>query len=357
MYTANKPISLHIELTDKCNALCVQCSRNTQLADGTVTARPDLLLTELTLNDFKFMFKDIEDVINVTPAIRGITFCGNFGDPIAARELLPICEYLLKEIGVRFIHIHTNGSLKTTAWWARLGDLFKDYNSSNRSGCVVTFAIDGDKDTHHLYRTNTNYNKIMSNATAYIEAGGAAEWSMIEFGHNKHQIADAKSIAKEKGFISFNHSKTQRFRGKSHIDYKHKGKEYRITAPEIDERIKTGKNAYEDKELGTPIISCKVLKRNELYISANGKVDACCWMGSSAYYVDNMGAKYPPNDIYNFFHPIKEDLNIKEIPLKDIIFDQFFTNILPKSWDNTPCNTCARTCGNEYRTYRDRQQL
>ena len=54
---------------------------------------------------------------------------------------------------------------------------------------------------------------------------------------------------------------------------------------------------------------------------------------------------------------IKEDLNIKEIPLKDIIFDQFFTNILPKSWDNTPCNTCARTCGNEYRTYRDRQQL
>ena len=28
MYTNKKPIKFHIELTDKCNALCVQCSRN-----------------------------------------------------------------------------------------------------------------------------------------------------------------------------------------------------------------------------------------------------------------------------------------------------------------------------------------
>ena len=28
MYDLSRPFSFHIELTDKCNARCVQCSRN-----------------------------------------------------------------------------------------------------------------------------------------------------------------------------------------------------------------------------------------------------------------------------------------------------------------------------------------
>lgn len=355
MYTNKKPISFHIELTDKCNALCIQCSRNYLDEDGEVKPRPELLLTEFTLNDFKNMFDGIETVMESEIPVKGITFCGNFGDPIAAKELKQICKWLLDSLGVQFIHVHTNGSLKTEKWWSELGTLFAPYSKEDRSGCVVTFAIDGNEDTHHLYRTNTNYNKVIKNAKAFIDAGGSAEWSMIEFGHNEHQVEESKKLAKDMGFISFNHSKTHRFRGKTHIDYKHKGKEYRITAPTLDKRIDTGKKQWEDKT--EKFIQCKVSKRNELYIGADGKVDACCWMGSAGYYVDRLGAKYPVGDIYNFFHDIKDDLNVKHMKLKDIIFDQFFSNILPSSWNNSPCNTCVRTCGHQYRTYRDRQQL
>lgn len=355
MYSNKKPIKFHIEITDKCNALCIQCSRTTQGEDGTVKPRSDLLLTELTLKDFKYMFDGIDEVMECDKPVAGVTFCGNFGDPIAARELLPICKYLLNDLKVKYIHIHTNGSLKTEKWWSDLGKLFAPHSKSDRSGCVVVFAIDGDEDTHHLYRTNTNYKKVIANAKAFIDAGGSAEWSMIEFGHNSHQVDTSKQKAKDMGFISFNHSKTHRFRGKEYIDYKHKGKDYRITAPTEDKRIETGKKEYKEKK--ETYINCKTSKRNELYIGADGRVDACCWMGSAAHYVDYFGGKYPHGDVYEFFHEIKQDLNIKEMKLKDIIFDQFFTNILPSSWNTKPCNTCSRTCGAEYRTYRDREQL
>jgi MoaA/NifB/PqqE/SkfB family radical SAM enzyme len=354
MYTNKKPIKFHIELTDKCNALCVQCSRNMIDKDGVVKPRPDLLLTELTLEDFKFMFEDIGDVMDCDTPVGGVTFCGNFGDPIAARELLPICKFLIEEVNVKYIHVHTNGSLKTTKWWSEFGKLFAPLSQKDRSGTVVTFAIDGLEDTHHLYRTNTNYNKVIENAKAFIDAGGSAEWSMIEFGHNEHQVETCKQMAKDMGFISFNHSKTHRFRGKDYIDYKHKGKDYRITAPSLDKRIDSGKKKWEEKQ--QTYIDCKVSRRNELYIGADGKVDACCWMGSASYYVDNLGKQHD-EPIYEFFHDMKEELNVRKIKLKDIIFDQFFTSILPGSFKSNPCTTCVRTCGNEYRTFRDRQQL
>ena len=49
MYDFEKPFSFHIELTDKCNARCVQCSRNFVDTDGKLKERPELCLTEITL--------------------------------------------------------------------------------------------------------------------------------------------------------------------------------------------------------------------------------------------------------------------------------------------------------------------
>ena len=46
------------------------------------------------------------------------------------------------------------------------------------------FAIDGLEDTNHIYRRNTDWVKIVQNATAYIAAGGRAEWDFIVFAHN-----------------------------------------------------------------------------------------------------------------------------------------------------------------------------
>ena len=59
------------------------------------------------------------------------------------------------------------------------------------------------EDTHSMYRIGTDYNKIIQNATAFINAGGTAEWCFIKFKHNEHQVEEARSIAEQMGFSLF----------------------------------------------------------------------------------------------------------------------------------------------------------
>ena len=54
-----------------------------------------------------------------------------------------------------------------------------------------------------MYRRMTNFDKIMDNANAFISAGGNAHWKMIEFEHNKHQIEEARELARKMGFTHF----------------------------------------------------------------------------------------------------------------------------------------------------------
>ena len=58
----------------------------------------------------------------------------------------------------------------------------------------VDFNIDGLQDTNHVYRKNTNFEKIIDNASAYIRMGGIAEWNYIVFKHNQHQIDKEEGI-------------------------------------------------------------------------------------------------------------------------------------------------------------------
>merc|ERR1711991_170093 len=95
---------------------------------------------------------------------------------------------------------YTNGGYKSKEWWS-------------------VFAIDGLADTHHLYRVNTRFERVIENAKAFIEGGGNAQWSFIRFGHNQHQEEQARKLAKEIGFKSFTACNSERFRDKKEIKY------------------------------------------------------------------------------------------------------------------------------------------
>ena len=99
------------------------------------------------------------------------SMCGTFGDPISSeyiKELVDIC--VERQLAVR---IHTNGSVKTVNWWQELANKLKSVDHA------VVFGIDGLADTHEIHRQGTNFNKIMSNAQAFILAGGNGHFAGI----------------------------------------------------------------------------------------------------------------------------------------------------------------------------------
>ena len=90
MYNFNKPLKWHIELTDKCNAVCPQCPRNYIDKDGNLKTFSHLNSSELYLEDFKNIFdKKFWNKFEVSKFL----FCGNLSDPIAARDLHEIINY------------------------------------------------------------------------------------------------------------------------------------------------------------------------------------------------------------------------------------------------------------------------
>ena len=76
---------LHIELTDKCNARCPQCIRTNV---NTGETEPWILKKELYIDDFKNIITP-NDLAN----LYHINFCGNYGEPLAAKDLIPILKY------------------------------------------------------------------------------------------------------------------------------------------------------------------------------------------------------------------------------------------------------------------------
>ena len=157
---------IQIELTTKCNARCPMCMRNYRGIDYNA----GYPICELSLSDFKkiltpevlasIMRSDapVNGRVPINYNFQGIIFNGNLGDFSNAKDAADIVEYLA-EHNVQ-VCINTNGSTRTPDWWARLA----------RPSVSVGFALDGLADTHHLYRQDTDWHKIIANAEAFIAA-------------------------------------------------------------------------------------------------------------------------------------------------------------------------------------------
>lgn len=186
----------HIELTNACNAACPMCVR---FYRNSPLMRPDLELSQITIDQFKkYLPPD-----TLEPVVK-ILFCGVHGDPCMAKDLLDICEYLLSNTSDKFVlQIHTNGGMRNTDWWSKLGKIFANRNQLSLDCWRVVFSIDGLEDTNHIYRRNVEWNKLIENAKAFIDAGGNAIWEYLIFKHNEHQVEQAEQLSKELGFKMF----------------------------------------------------------------------------------------------------------------------------------------------------------
>ena len=187
-YNINNINLVHFELSNKCNAACPSCARNT----GGVKL-PWLDTKELYLDDVK----KIMEGARFLPRTN-VLYCGNYGDPATARDLIPIIKWFQEQTGKyhqRMQIVNTNGGLRTKAFWRELASCFPKGEGNGR----VTFSVDGLSDTNHIYRKNVVWSKLWENMNAYVEAGGEARWEFLIFGHNKHQVEEARKIAEDLG--------------------------------------------------------------------------------------------------------------------------------------------------------------
>jgi len=251
MIDYNQIQGVHLEISSRCNAVCPDCPRNFRGVD-VIDNYP---VCDLRLDQIKKIFS-----VEFLQQLNNILINGNYGDFVTARDALRIVEYFYQINPNLLIEVSTNGSAQPKIW-TELG----------KTPIRIGFRIDGLKDTNHLYRQNTDFDLIISNARQFIQAGGHAIWTMIVFDHNKHQIEDegVRNV-----FPVFTPD-----RRLSHIVGNYKG------STDFDSLWKqhTERNAWDNLEYATESypIKCKAVESKSIYITSNGEVYPCCWLGFS----------------------------------------------------------------------------
>jgi MoaA/NifB/PqqE/SkfB family radical SAM enzyme len=324
---------VQIELTTRCNARCPMCMRNYRGLDYN-SGYPD---TELTLNNIK----QILSTEFLTQLTQGVSFNGNLGDFGMAKEAQEIVHWLVNQ-NVS-VYINSNASMRTSDWWARLAHpLVK-----------IGFALDGLDDTHSLYRLDTNWNKVIENACAYIQAGGYAIWRFIPFDHNRHQEQACRDLAEELGFAEFENIDEGRNRGPV---YSRIGKfshwlgepftpKEKITPPDIKSMLESHVTWFDyrtvksNKDTQPLKLICQHKRIQEIYISADGTVWPCCFLG---FYPATM--KHPGNEQ---LLPLVKENNALEYDLAHCVawFDQVEATWNKNSIADGRLYGCVNSCG------------
>lgn len=341
MFNFDNLKSLHIELSTRCQAKCAMCGRNNHGG----LPNPNLKLSDMSLSLFKTIVNQ-----EVLSTVSKYCFCGNFGDPMMNDDLINICSYITKNNPSAKIHIHTNGAARKPDWWVELRKSLPDDH------CIF-FAIDGLEDTHKIYRTGADFNKVIDNSQAFIDVGGIAEWVFIKFKHNQHQVKQAHELSRLMGFARFTMKNTIRFVGDDKFSVVDKnGSHLYYLEPPVDNKMQVVNiDAIEifKKEYSKIEIDCYAKKNDELYIDAHGKVYPCCFIAQGPYSNPNDRPMISDikSSIVSQYYEVEsklggeDSIDLSKRSLRNIVEDPLWQNLWPEYWEDGKLMICAKTCG------------
>tara|TARA_B100000965_G_scaffold388978_1_gene394125 strand:+ start:7325 stop:8389 length:1065 start_codon:yes stop_codon:yes gene_type:complete len=346
MYNYADIKTIHLEITQNCQAACPMCDRNMN-GEG---INPHINLDELSLKDCMDIFPP--KFIN---QLETMYMCGNLGDPIIAKDTLEVFDYFRQNNSTMWLSMNTNAGAKNVEWWKKLA------KTIGKKGAVI-FSVDGLSDTNHLYRQNVVWNNVERNMRAFCDAGGRARWDFLIFEHNQHQVEKARELANKWGCEKFVAKKTGRFitqdsqKKESHQAVSKKGQntaELKKPDPKYQNKalkkqdIIIKKYGSMDAYYDVAPIKPKCVDKKEIYVSAEGLVLPCCWTAGRMYkwwhedpYVEQ---------IWDFID--KDKINAKK-GLEQVFATDIFTNI-SNSWNKSSCadgklKVCAMKCGAEF---------
>ena len=319
MFNIDQITTLDIETINNCNALCPLCLRG----EGMTTN--DRL-------DWSQVVKQVPDT--VWKQVKKINFNGTTGDNLMHPDIADILSWAINNTNAR-VSLHTNGSLRNTAWWKDLGKVF------GTDHCVV-FGIDGMEDTHSVYRVNTNWQKIIDNAQAFINGGGCAVWQFIIFEHNQHQLDECRLLSKKLGFSKFLPIYQDRFDNSNSKGQLHRAD---IAVIPVDTIVKTTSNSFDKKNFAQAKVKCLSQEIGWIGIYADGTIWPCCWL---------MGwhlAKHQKMQYAIINYHFKKILNIDftqislyNKTLEEIIGSDLWQKRFPDSFNNNPNPVCVQQC-------------
>lgn len=337
---------IELEITSDCNAACPGCARTLNVGKYEVTG--------FSLEDLKRIFPSQRHIKD-----KMFKFCGVLGDPIVNPDCLDMVKYLADNGGQA--HLSTNAGYNNVAWWTELGEI-----SKNNSAVQCFFAIDGHKETNHIYRVNTKWSVIERNIEAYSLAGGKGSWIYIVFDHNEHELDIARQHAEKLGYKfatrtgmrnSFHQwvSKTKKKDTETKKIVEEKkiitttGKKEHTKAKEVKEianKLKYAERGLIEKNEIKEImdtITCKLIHQGEIFISSKQTMWPCCFLfDSTVWNKDDINSKLAEyGDTWN---------SLKSHSIDDVLQHQYFANVLQDSWNiQHPkyMRRCARTCAHK----------
>jgi MoaA/NifB/PqqE/SkfB family radical SAM enzyme len=245
-------------------------------------------------------------------------------------NFLEIVEYITSK-HIKII-VQTNASLRNTDYWVKLATILKKQPNS-----YVKFSVDGLEDTNHIYRRGSSWNKIITNAKAYIDAGGVAQWQYIVFPWNAHQVEEARELSQQLGFSSFR--------------YRHDRGDVPSNKVEKEQKIKKFQDMLNlpwndfakvhDKKLTDDEIQCYAQKEQQFFITHEGLVWPCCFLHNAKYRKFEKWKEYTDRFDLNY----EKNWNNLYVNSFDTIFESdFYKNDLVQSWESKThgVNKCDR---------------
>lgn len=345
-----------LEITSYCNAACPQCPRNIN-GKG---INPFMPLTHLPKDVIDYTFSQ-----DHCKKVRQIFFCGSYGDPIMHPEFLEILEKFRSKNPTLWLYMHTNGGVHDATYWKEIAKIMNGYGQ-------IDFGIDGLDDTLHLYRKNVKYDQVITNAKAFINAGGRAQWNYIVFEHNEHQVNQAIQLSQDLGFFNilirktgrfFNHETLEEFSewpisGEGRTLKPPKNSEYKnksiMFLPGLKEKYKDMKEYFT-----TTSIKCDALLGKKVSINAEGLVLPCNFFNHNLYdarFYDNslpcanqLSFSNGKNQVRTFLESYGlESLNIKSNSLENIFQNKFWSDLVDSFSNQNRLFECAMTCGEKF---------
>jgi len=318
----------HIEVSSICTLKCPRCPR--------AEVPETLLNNQLTLKFFKEQIGEAR-----IKQIKKISFCGDDGDPIYAKEFLEICEWIKKVNPTIHLVIITNGSYKKRAWWIKLSVILNGYDE-------IQWSIDGwDQESNEKYRVNCNWESIVQGIKTFTALNNVTYTTVatIVFAFNQDHLDDIKEFAEEHSIDCLQLTRSTKF-GSVYPDAYGTDDPLEPHASWIPEGHRFDRRQYElnDRVRPDELLKAHFFTKRQQVLD-QGEYPALCYVGTKGIYLKANGELYPCCWTANRYDHNKDIIevaqsrfNLNNRTLDEILEDDWWQTDF-KKFDNLECRT------------------